>query len=221
MPQGEEYMKNRIFTFCFRLMGIAALITGLYLVVGSIQDYMIQHDRMDWTVQTAQVSDISSRIVSRGSASHGKSRTVYDITYQYEVGGQTYMGEVLGSTSIRMVGDTLKIKYDPEAPGNSTTRLSPQLSDLLIPIVAGVVFGILGFFISGIYSWIRKLWRQDEPEEEDLLPPEEYINSVEEKKSPKGSGVVIIQRVIPLLIIVGMIFMTRGILSGRNAVTPE
>lgn len=60
-------MKNKIFSICFRLLGVVALIACVYLLVGSVQNYIMQHEQRDWTVQTAQVSDISSRIVSSGS----------------------------------------------------------------------------------------------------------------------------------------------------------
>lgn len=223
-------MKNKIFTICFRIMGIVALIACVYLLVGSIQNYIAQHAQKDWPVQTAQVSDISSRVVSSGTTRHNRSRTVYDITYQYVVDGQTYTGNLNSTDKIRMVGDELKIKYNPEAPAESTTTLSPRLSDLLIPMGVGIVFGVIGFFLSGLWAWIRKLRRRSRPEgeelpseEEEVLPPEEYVspNGTMEPQIPKGPGMLVLQRVIPLVLVVGMIVIAFFVFSGKDAVTPE
>lgn len=212
---------KKIGVFFFRtLAGAAFLLAGIYLFFGSIWDYAAQHDRMDWTVQTAQVADISSRVVSRRAGSSRRSRTVYDITYQYEVDGEVYTGELNSTSQIRMVGDELKIKYDPEAPEKSTTILSPQLSTLLLPLGAGLVFATAGFFLSGLWAWIRKLRRRGQPEEEEVLPPEEYVSPEDQKVSAKGPAVAVI-RVVVILIAVAMIVSGIFLFRGRPAATVD
>lgn len=210
--------KYKFFNSPFQLLGFAALFSGIYMMIGGVQNYIAQHDQMDWIVETAEVSDISSRVESTNSGARRSSRTVYDIIYQYEVNGQTYTNELRGASNIRMIGDTMKIKYDPEAPENSTTTLSPQLSDLLIPFGVGIVFSVLGFFISGIYAWVRWLQRKGKPEEEEILPPEEYVDATTIQKAPKGIPIIIMQRVIPLLIFIGIFFLSRNLFPGTRAI---
>lgn len=79
------------------------------------------------------------------------------------------------------LGDKVKVKYDPDAPANSTDILSPSLHNLMIFLVAGTVFAAIGFFMSGVWALIRNIRRRGQPEEEEALPPEEYVDSAEAK----------------------------------------
>lgn len=197
-----------------KLFGIAFLITAVALITGSIRDYAAQHQQVDWPTAEAEVIDISSRVESSGTRRHRRSQTVYDITYSYEVDGQTYEDQLNGSSQLRLVGDSLTIKYDPDAPESSTTILSPHLSSLIIPLVMGLIFGTLGFFASGLF----RLFRGREPEEEEILPPEEYISPAED--TPPSHRRHILQRIIPLFIfaffLVTSYFLTT---SGAQPVT--
>ena len=71
--------------------------------------------------------------------------------------------------------DTVTVKYDPDAPERSTDILSPSLKNLIIFLVFGTVLGFIGFFLSGLWALIRKIRHRGEPEEEEILPPEEYV----------------------------------------------
>ncbi len=209
----------------FRLVGIGFIIAAIYLVVGSVQDYSAQLNQQDWTVITAEVSDVSSRVVSSGSSRrHGgsNSRTVYDIIYEYEVDGKTYTGEHNGASSIKLIGDEIKIKYDPDSPKESTTTLLPKLSSLIIPLIAAGVFGTAGLAISGFLAWILKLMRRGKPEEEEILPPEAYVDDTpKEANVSNAPTVIILQKVVPIAIIALMVFLFIQLPSGKKAVSPE
>lgn len=175
-----------------RLLGIAFLIAAVTLIVGSIQNYAAQHQQTDWPTTEATVTDIASRVERSGNRRH-RSRTVYDLTYAYEVDGQTYERQLKGAPQLHLVGDSLTIKYDPDTPESSTTILSPQFLSLLIPLLMGFVFGTIGFFASGL----SRLFRRGKPKEEEILPPEEYVNPEEDAPSPRRRR--ILQRIIPLI----------------------
>lgn len=213
--------KIKFFHSPFQILGFMALYASIRILTGGVQDYIEQHQQKDWIVTTAEVIDISSRVESHGSGRRSDSDTVYDITYQYDVDGEVYSDELNGRTKICRVGDEIKIKYDPDAPENSTTTLSPQLRELVFLLIFGTIFGVLGFFVSGIYAWIRRLRRKGEPEEEEVLPPEEYVDPATIKKEPKGRTAVVLQRVLPLLIFLGMIFLSIKCLPGTKAVDAQ
>ena len=220
--------KFKFFKSPFQIMGFVALYACISIIIGGVQNYIEQNEQLDWTLYTAEVTDISSRVERSGSRKHSSSRTVYDIIYEYEVDGVTYTEELENASKIRKVGDSLKIKYDPEAPENSTTILVPSIRDLIVTFVIGIVFGVIGFFTSGIYWWIRWIRRGGEPEEEEILPPEEYVE-VEKPEPVKHPWLVLfVRRVIPMLIVFGLIilapqlsFHTRSIAAEQFQSTAE
>ena len=214
-------MKRKFSFFIFRFLGIMALLTGIYLLAGGVWDYIQQHQRMDWPVAEDTVTDVSGRVESSGAGSGRRSYTVYDIVYVYEVERESYFGEYNRSSVMYLVGDLLKIKYDPDEPGDSTTNLSPQLSGLLIPVGAGVLFAGMGFFLSGAFTFLRGRRKQKELPEPEELPPEEYEETKTEERVPKGRGVIFLTKILPVFLITAMVLGTYFLLSGSGAVTPE
>lgn len=164
---------------------------------------------------------ISSRVESSGTGRRKRNTTVYDIVYQYEVNGEFYSDELNGRTKIRLVGDEIKVKYNPEKPEISTTIMSPSLSDMIVFLVFGAVFCTLGFFLSGIYALIRRIRRRGAPEEEEVLPPEEYVDPKTIKKVPNTFGTVFVRRILPMVIILGGIFLSTRLFSGTQAIDAE
>lgn len=213
-------MKRKILPLLFRFWGIFILFAGLYLIIGGVKDYITLYQQEDWPMQTAHVSDISSRIKRSGVRKRRTSHTVYDIQYEYEVEGMIYSGELIGSYEIFMVGDPLTIKYDPDDPSFSTTNLSPQLSELLVPLIVGLIFTTIGIFLSGLYSLIRKWRRRSLPEEPELLPPEAYQESEKPApKPPKGLWFSILRWVLPVLMAAGILYSIFQFTSGPQSVT--
>lgn len=66
------------------LLGVIAILSGIYLMSASVTNYIAESQKTDWIVTEARITDVSSR-VKRNSKS---STTFYDLTYQYETDGK-------------------------------------------------------------------------------------------------------------------------------------
>lgn len=134
--------KSFIFTAVFRIMGIVVLILGIRMVGEGVYNYINEHNQSDWISTTAYVVDISS-----GYTGFLKNRSVkYDITYQYEVDSKEYTDKLYNRSKPMELGDTVKIKYDPNAHECSTYILVPSVKNLIIFLVFGAVLTTIGFF---------------------------------------------------------------------------
>lgn len=143
--------QNRKFPLYFRLMGYVMLIVGIGLIVNGIKDYAEQSRQNDWLTTQATVTDVSSHVV-RSHGSGNRSSTYYTLVYEYTVNGETYTGKSGQLSSPRLVGDVITVKYDPEAPEESTTTLSPHTRDLVVLLVLGTAIAVAGFFSLGCRS---------------------------------------------------------------------
>lgn len=212
--------RNTIIRFVARIVGVVILIVGIRMIAEGTINYIDQHQQKDWVVINAEVTDISSRL--RNTKSQHKQRsTVYDITYEYEVDGEVYSDEIRSQPTPRLVGDDIRIKYNPDAPEESTTSLSPSISDLLVFVIFGLIFSTLGFFLSGMWVLIRKIRRKGQPEEEEVLPPEEYVKPEEVKRSSRNSGKSILLRIALAIAVVGVIILSTKLFPGTQAVDAE
>ena len=163
--------QNRKFPLYFRLMGYVMMVVGIVLIVNGIKDYAEQSRQNDWLTTQATVTDVSSHVVrSRGSGN--RSSTYYTLVYEYTVNGETYTGKSGQLSSPRLVGDVITVKYDPEAPEESTTTLSPHTRDLVVLLVLGTAIAVVGFFLSGVLELLRSLLRRTHTEELKKSVPE-------------------------------------------------
>ncbi len=212
--------RNTIIRFVARIVGIVILIVGIRMIAEGTITYIEQHQQNDWVVIDAEVTDVSSRL--RNTKSQHKQRsTVYDITYAYEVDGEAYSDEIRSQPTPRLVGDDIKIKYNPDAPEESTTSLSPSISDLLVFVIFGLILSTLGFFLSGAFALIRKLIRKGKPEVQEVLPPEEYVDPDNTKKPPKAFAVTLVRRIIFAVIAVALIMLSIKFFPGTNSIDAE
>lgn len=163
--------QNRKFPLYFRLMGYVMLIVGIGLIVNGIKDYAEQSRQNDWLTTQATVTDVSSHVV-RSHGSGNRSSTYYTLVYEYTVNGETYTGKSGQLSSPRLVGDVITVKYDPEAPEESTTTLSPHTRDLVVLLVLGAAIAVAGFFLSGMPELFRNLLRKKHTEEPKESVPE-------------------------------------------------
>lgn len=137
-------------------MGYVMMIVGIYLIVNGIKDYAEQSRQNDWLTMQATVTDVSSHVV-RFHGSGNRSRTYYTLVYEYTVNGETYTGKSGQLSSPRLVGDVITVKYDPEAPEESTTTLSPHTRDLVVLLILGTAIAAVGVFLSGVIGLVREL----------------------------------------------------------------
>lgn len=212
--------RNTIIRFVARIVGIVILIVGIRMIAEGTITYIKQHQQNDWIVIDAEITDVSSRL--RNTKSQHKQRsTVYDITYEYEVDGEIYSYEIRSQPIPCLVGDDIKIKYNPDAPEDSTTSLSPSISDLLVFVIFGLIFLALGFFLSGVFALVRKLIRKGKPEKQEVLPFEEYVQPDNTKKKPKLFAVRLVRRIIFAAITVALIMLSIKFLPGTNSIDAE
>ena len=150
------WKQNKSLFSYFRFMGYVMMIVGIYLIVNGIKDYAEQSRQNDWLTTQATVTDVSSHVV-RFHGSGNRSRTYYTLVYEYTVNGETYTGKSGQLSSPRLVGDVITVKYDPEAPEESTTTLSPHTRDLVVLLILGTAIAAVGVFLSGVIGLVREL----------------------------------------------------------------
>ena len=202
----------------FRLLGIITLISGVRLLGGGIYNYVDEHNQNDWIQTTAYVTDVSSEYVSSSGIKHRRGRTVYDITYQYEVHGESYSDKLYNRSEVMGIGDEVKIKYDPDTPKNSTDILKPSMKNLIVFLISGTIFTIVGFFLSGVWAFVQKMRHRGEPEEKEILPPEEYVSPEERRKMPQKQSSPIGRRTVVGLLSVVCIFLGIRLFLGVQSI---
>ena len=214
-------IRNKIIRIAICIMGIVFMIAGIRMIIGGPMEYIEQQDQVDWPEIRAEIVDVSSRVESSGTGKHHSSTTYYDFIIEYEVDGKVYTNESRNHTKIRQVGDGITVKYDQDAPENFTTTLAPSVSDMVMLMVFGAVFAVLGFFVSGAFALIRKWRRRGMPEEKEELPPEEYVDpkTVEEERKTRFPR--FLQRLIFIVVSLAIIFLSIKFFPGKKPVTPD
>ena len=207
-----------IFVLMFRIFGIIVLFLGIRMVGEGIYNYIDEHNQKDWISTTAYVIDISSEY---SSSRRNPSRVDYDITYQYEVDGEKYSDILYNRDKALGLGTPVSIKYDPDNPSDSTDILNPSVWNLVVFLVAGLAIGTAGFFLSGAWALIRKLRRKDKPEEEEELPPEEYVKPEERKQNSRNTGKAFLFRLALGAVVLGAIILSTKLFPGTQAVGVE
>lgn len=165
------WKQNRSLFAYFRFMGYVMTIVGIVLIVNGIKDYAEQSRQKDWSTTSATVTDVSSHVV-RFHGSGNRSRTYYTLVYEYTVNGETYTGKSGQLSSPRLVGDVITVKYDPEAPEESTTTLSPHTRDLVVLLILGTTIAAVGVYLSGVIGLVREFLQKGRTEKPKESVPE-------------------------------------------------
>ena len=145
-------LNKKSFLF-WTFMGVLCSVVAVLMLCIGINDYTIQLKQVDWPITEATVLYVEEKIETSHSGRHSKSTTHYDTYYQYFVDGQKYEGNYERVTEVE-IGETIKIKYDPNDPGYSTGTLKPSLTGVIIGIVMGI-----GAVISFVLA--RKKYKQN------------------------------------------------------------
>lgn len=130
----EKSGKRRVRPFVLAV-GIVFLMGAIYFLLGGVRDCIKQLDEESWTVTAATVISVEE------SRSNTKS---YNIIYSYETGYDIYTGKIYESNEPKKIGDCFEVKYDPNEPNESTTRLKPTLGTVISGISAFLIFGVVG-----------------------------------------------------------------------------
>ena len=175
-------MKNdSVFRSVIQGWGVAALLIGLFMFYMGANTYIQSYKQTDWVFGSAYITDISQ--LNGGRV--GRGGISYSMTYEYEVDGMRHTGEYGPLANSIEVGKSIRIKYDPNAPENSTGILAPGGNDLALVII-GTILAVPGFFMTGILGLLRRLLRglhrseipdYAPPEEERAAPPKAHIPS--------------------------------------------
>ena len=214
-------IKNKILRIAFCIAGIVCTIVGIRMIIGGPVRYFEQQEQVDWPEIKAEIVDISSRVERSGGVKHNRSTTYYDFIIEYEVGGKVYTNESRSHTQIRMVGDSITVKYDPKAPETFTTALTPSIMEMLLFMVFGAIFAAIGFFVSGAFALIQKWRRRGMPEEKEELPPEEYVDpqTVADERTTRFPRAL--QRLLFVIVSLVIIFVSIKFFPGKQSVTTD
>lgn len=99
---GKKRQKERFDILLFAA-GLFCIGMTLWILISEISEYVQQKD---WTAATAVVVDVSP---------HSGD---YDVYYQYEAAGDIYTGK-FSKVGKRALGETIEIRYNPDAPEKS------------------------------------------------------------------------------------------------------
>lgn len=195
-------MKNdSVFRSVIQGWGVAALLIGLFMFYMGANTYIQSYKQTDWVFGSAYITGISE--LNGGRV--GRGGISYSMTYEYEVDGMRYTGEYGPLANSIEVGRSIRIKYDPNAPENSTGILAPGGNDLALVII-GTILAVPGFFMTGILGLLRRLLRGlHRSEIPDYAPPEEERTAPPKAHIPSARDIVmgirnILRTLAPILI---------------------
>ena len=195
-------MKNdSVFRSVIQGWGVAALLIGLFMFYMGANTYIQSYKQTDWVFGSAYITDISP--LNGGRV--GRGGISYSMTYEYFVDGTRYTGEYGPLANSIEVGRSIRIKYDPNAPENSTGILAPGGNDLALVII-GTILAVPGFFMTGILGLLRRLLRGlHRSEIPDYAPPEEERTAPPKAHIPSARDIVmgirnILRTLAPILI---------------------
>ena len=195
-------MKNdSVFRSVIQGWGVAALLIGLFMFYMGANTYIQSYKQTDWVFGSAYITDISP--LNGGRV--GRGGISYSMTYEYEVDGMRYTGEYGPLANSIEVGKSIRIKYDPNAPENSTGILAPGGNDLALVII-GTILAVPGFFMTGILGLLRRFLRRSSRSEiPDYAPPEEERTAPPKAHIPSARDIVmgirnILRTLAPILI---------------------
>ena len=195
-------MKNdSVFRSVIQGWGVAALLIGLFMFYMGANTYIQSYKQTDWVFGSAYITGISQ--LNGGRV--GRGGISYSMTYEYEVDGTRYTGEYGPLANSIEVGRSIRIKYDPNAPENSTGILAPGGNDLALVII-GTILAVPGFFMTGILGLLRRLLRGlHRSEIPDYAPPEEERTAHPKAPAPSARDIVmgirnILRTLAPILI---------------------
>lgn len=195
-------MKNdSVFRSVIQGWGVAALLIGLFMFYMGANTYIQSYKQTDWVFGSAYITDISP--LNGGRV--GRGGISYSMTYEYEVDGTRYTGEYGPLANSIEVGRSIRIKYDPNAPENSTGILAPGGNDLALVII-GTILAVPGFFMTGILGLLRRFLRRSSRSEiPDYAPPEEERTAPPKAHIPSARDIVmgirnILRTLAPILI---------------------
>ena len=190
------------------IIGITMMITGIRMLVIGVDAYVQPLHHTDWVTGNANITDVSESVM-KGSRKDRRSSINYWMTYEYEVDGTHYTGEYGPLANSIAVGKVIEIKYDPNAPENSTGVLAPSSSDLVFAI-AGLILAVVGFFISGVFGLIRRLIGKDRSDEKEAKDGMSAVDAAYERKVRIGNTLRVLFPILAFVLFGVLIMLLQG-----------
>lgn len=142
-------MKRR--TYIIKIIfPIICIIVGALLAGYITVEYSNDCKKANWQPAEATVTDMDSYETAGDTR-----RTIYIITYNYEVNGVEYTADIRSEVPSQ-VGRSINIKYNPDEPSKSTTITAPDTSKFIIILFFGIVL-IFGGVIFTVIIWKNRL----------------------------------------------------------------
>lgn len=158
------------------ILPIISIIAGIVLAGYITYDYINECERAKWPSVQATVVDMDSYESANTRRRIGK--TVYVITYGYDIDGVEYEGEMRSYTPI-LVGDSIEVKYNPELPSTSTAITKPDTQRFVVALVFGIILIAVGVLFI-IVIWKNRYALTYEAEDKP------YYHGPKEKRNPKS-----------------------------------
>lgn len=131
-----------------KLFGMIFILGGIYIAFCGVSNYIQQLEQQDWRIVMATVTEVQQRKESSGGR-HSHTKTVYDITYEYNFNSDSYTGEIVGTVTPKNIGDTFDVKCNQDSPEISTHILEPRADALIGNLLGACLFVAAGLWISG------------------------------------------------------------------------
>ena len=160
MKRNSSRLTDGISRILITVMGIVMMIAGIRLLVMGVDNFIQPIRHAGWVTTSANVTDISETVIKNNFFRNKRTNIHYTWTYEYVVDGTHYTGEFGPLANSVMVGKSIQIKYDPDAPENSTGFIKQSFSDIVLAVI-GLVVAVVGFFLSGAFALLRKALRRD------------------------------------------------------------
>lgn len=205
MKHNSPRLTDGISRFLITVMGIVMMIAGIRLLIMGVDNFIQPIRHAGWVTTSANVTDISETVIKNNFFRNKRTRIHYKWTYEYVVDGTHYTGEFGPLANSVTVGKSIQIKFDPDAPENSTGILAPGGNDLALVII-GTILAVPGFFMTGILGLLRRLLRGlHRSEIPDYAPPEEERTAPPKAHIPSARDIVmgirnILRTLAPILI---------------------
>lgn len=158
------------------LLPIISIIAGIMLAGYITYDYSNECKNAKWPSTEATVVDMNSYVSSGGGIKSSTSKTIYIITYSYDINGEKYKGEVRSLNPIP-VGNSIEIKYNPEAPSFSTSITTPDTERFVISLIFGIILIAAGIIFTTII-WKKRALLTYEIEDKP------YYHEPKQKRNP-------------------------------------
>ena len=180
------------------IIGITMMITGIRLLIMGVDNFIQPIRHAGWVTTSANVTDISETFIKNNFFRNKRTRIHYTWTYEYVVDGTHYTGEFGPLANSVAVGKSIQIKFDPDAPENSTGFIEPSFSDIVLAVI-GLVVAVVGFFISGVFGLIRRLIGKDRSDEKEAKDGMSAEDAAYERKVRIGNT---LRALFPILVFV-------------------